>query len=40
MYAGITFIHARYGFEPNLKSELAIEDIKDLPNLIKKESNK
>ena len=39
MYAGITFVHAKYGFEPKLKSNLAIERIEDLPILIKKESN-
>ena len=38
--AGIKFIHAKYGFEPNLESELYIEDIKKLPELLKKESNK
>ena len=38
--AGIKFIHAKYGFEPNLESELYIEDIKKLPELLKKEINK
>lgn len=37
MYAGIKFIHAKYGFEPNLKSELSIEKIQDLPKIIKKQ---
>lgn len=40
MHAGIKFIHAKYGFEPKLQSKLSIEKIEDLPNLIKKESNK
>jgi len=38
MYAGIKFIHAKYGFEPNLKSELSIKKIQDLPKILK--SNK
>ena len=37
MYAGIKFIHAKYGFEPNLKSELSIDKIQDLPKIIKKQ---
>ena len=37
MYAGIKFIHAKYGFEPNLKSELSIEKIQDLHKIIKKQ---
>lgn len=40
LYAGIKFIHAKYGFEPNLDSKLSIKNIKELPNLLKKESNK
>jgi len=36
-YAGIKFIHAKYGFEPNLKSELSIEKIQELPKIIKKQ---
>ena len=40
MYAGITFIHAKYGFEPTLQSKLTIKNIKELPNLLEKESNK
>lgn len=38
--AGIKFIHAKYGFEPTLKSELSIEKIEELEDLMKKESNK
>lgn len=38
--AGIKFIHAKYGFEPNLKSELYINKIEELPSILKKESNK
>lgn len=38
--AGIKFIHAKYGFEPNLESELYIENIKKLAELLEKESNK
>ena len=38
-YAKIKFIHAKYGFEPNLKSELSIEKIQELPDILKK-SNK
>lgn len=34
--AGITFIHAKYGFEPNFKSKLYINDIRDLCNLLLK----
>ena len=37
MYAGIKFIHSKYGFEPNLKSEQSIEKIQDLPKIIKKQ---
>ena len=40
VYAGIEFIHAKYGFEPNLNSKLSIKNIKELPDLLKKESNK
>jgi len=38
--AGATFIHAKYGFEPNLKSTYYIEDIKDLPMVLKQIKNK
>lgn len=38
--AGIKFVHAKYGFEPTLESKLYIEDIKELPELLKKEINK
>ena len=33
--AGQLFIHAKYGFGPNLITEFAIDDIKELPKLIK-----
>jgi len=33
--AGITFIHAKYGFEPNLNSKYSIDDIRNLEKLIK-----
>lgn len=32
--AGITFIHAKYGFEPDLKTKYYINDIKELDKLI------
>lgn len=32
--AGITFIHAKYGFEPTLETKYYINSIKDLENLI------
>lgn len=32
--AGMTFIHAKYGFEPNLESKYYIDDIGDLEELI------
>lgn len=35
--AGITFIHAKYGFEPNLESQLYIQDIRELIDLIEKQ---
>ena len=31
--AGINFIHAKYGFEPNFDSPLSINDIRELENL-------
>lgn len=34
--AGITFIHAKYGFEPELDSEYAIDDIRKIEKLINK----
>ena len=34
--AGKVFIHARYGFEPDLECEYHIDDIKELKELIKK----
>lgn len=37
IYAGIKFVHAKYGFEPNLKTELSIEKIQDLSKIIKKQ---
>jgi len=33
--AGIEFIHAKYGFNNNLKNKYQIQDIRDLPNLLK-----
>lgn len=38
--AGIKFIHAKYGFEPNIKSDLYIYNIKDIIDLLKKENSK
>ena len=32
--AGVTFIHAKYGFEPNVKTNLYINNIKELPSLL------
>lgn len=34
--AGIKFIHAKYGFEPSLKTEYYIDDITDLDELLDK----
>lgn len=34
--AGINFIHARYGFEPELDSQYYIDDIRDLEELLDK----
>ena len=34
--AGINFIHAKYGFEPTLKTKYYIENIKQLEELLKK----
>ncbi len=34
--AGITFIHARYGFEPNLECEYHIDSIRELEGLLEK----
>ena len=34
MEAGISFVHARYGFDPNLECKLHIDDIKELENIV------
>lgn len=36
-YAGIEFIHAKYGFEPSLKTKKYIKNIKELPQILKKQ---
>ena len=38
--AGLIFIHAKYGFDKNLKTKYFINNISDLPKLINKINEK